>query len=72
MFGVDAELVGGDLMVTVFLIGELWRVPDGLLCLFDALSEEGRDVVLLREGVGVARAEVGALDVRLGVCLILC
>ena len=48
-------------MVTTFLIGELWRVPDGLLALFEVLMEDGRDEVLLSVGVGVSLAVLGAL-----------
>ena len=48
-------------MVTTFLIGELWRVPDSLLVLFEGLLEDGRDEVLLSVGVGVSLAVLGAL-----------
>ena len=58
-------------MVTTFLIGELWRVPDGLLALFEVLMEDGRDEVLLSVGVGVPLAVWGALGDWLATCLLL-
>ena len=59
---MDAVL-GGETIVTTFLMGELCRAPDGLLCLFDLLRDEGREEVLLRVGEGVVRAVLGALTV---------
>ena len=58
-------------MVTTFLIGELWRVPDSLLDLLEVLMEDGRDEVLLSVGVGVSLAVLGALGVWLTICLLL-
>jgi len=59
---VEEKVAGGDTIVTLFLIGELCLAPDGLLCLFEVFSEEGRDLVLLRGGVGVVRTELGVLE----------
>ena len=60
-------------MVTTFLIGELWRLPDSLLVLFEVLLEDGRDEVLLSVGVGVgvSLAVLGALGFWLATCLLL-
>ena len=59
---LEEKVAGGDTIVTLFLIGELCLAPDGLLCLFEVFSEEGRDLVLLRGGVGVVRTELGVLE----------
>jgi hypothetical protein len=62
---------GGDLIVTVFL-GELCRVPEGLLCLLEQLREEGSEADFVREdggslgGVGVVLAELGRLELPSG------
>ena len=44
------KVLGGDSIVTVFLIGELCLVPEGILCLFDLIREDGGNDVLLRVG----------------------
>jgi len=66
--GVEEKVAGGDLIVTLFLIGELCLAPDGLLCLFEVFSEDGRDLVLQRGGVGVVRAELGVLEAWSDAC----
>ena len=68
--GVEEKVAGGDLIVTLFLIGELCLAPDGFLCLFEVFSEDGRDLVLLRGGVGVVRAELGVLEAWPDTCWI--
>jgi len=61
--GVEKLFVGGDLIVTTFLIGELCRAPEGLLVLFDVFRQEGREEVLLQGRVGVELPELGLLVV---------
>ena len=59
--GVETSGVGED-TAKDFLIGELWRAPEGLLTLLDVSKEAGRDAVLLSTGVGLTREELGALQ----------
>ena len=59
--GVEANDVG-EIVTEGFLIGELWRAPDGLLTLLDVSREDGRDADVTRAGMGLAREELGALE----------
>ena len=52
---------GGGVWIWTFLMGELCRVPESFLCLVLEFRDPGTDSDLDSGGVGVERAEAGAL-----------